>query len=253
MADEALQTDAPNSETSTEGSEQTAVVSSTTTQNDPLDGTSLLGDAPSADPSQPGDDVKPAESDGAGETGKDEPPSLTGAPEGDYELTLPEGVSVDTEALAAFAPIAKELNLSNAGASKVAEFYASNILPQATKAATDALMGNVVEQRAAWDKATREMIAGGKAEDGTPIPADPDFGGKTLDQVRVVTAKALDRFGGAEYRAFLNETGLGNDPRMMKAWFKIGEAISEDTEFHRSGGVPNTPKTREEKYYGSAQ
>ena len=215
---------------------------------DPLDGGSVLGDATDPKPSdaEGGDPDTGGEGD-APKDGEAEP--LTGAPEGDYELALPEGVTLDKAALEAVAPIAKELNLSNAGLSKLAGVYAEHVLPGAMKQVEDNMTSQIVAQRAAWDQATRLMIAGGKDADGNDVQPDPTFRGKTLEQVQAVAAKALDRFGGSGVREFLTETGLGNDPRLVTFAFKAGDAISEDSDFVRPGNVPTAAKSREEKYY----
>lgn len=273
MADEATQTDATNSDpaTQTDASGATASSSSTTDQTaadaaaagdgdkggeaDPLDGASNLGDAQTGDKPKDGEGDggegdKPKEGEeGAGEKTGDEEPALTGAPEGDYDLTdhLPEGTKLDADALAKIAPTAKALNLSNAGLAKIA----AEGLPIVTKQVTDAVIGEVVAQRTAWDKDTRAAISGGQNAAGEAITADPIYGGKSYDDVLATSAKALDRFGGADFRDFLKSTGLGNHPAMVKFAYQAGALISEDTDFERGGGIPNTPKSREEKYYGS--
>lgn len=166
--------------------------------------------------------------------------ALFGAPEGEYEITgLPEGMTVDKDALAVFEPIAKELGLSNEGMSKVAAVYAE-LLPKVTDKVVEGLQGDVAAQHAQWATDTIEMVK-----------TDPVFEGKKLADVQGVAAKALDRFGGPELRTFLEETGLGNDPRMMKFAFLAGSAISEDTTFERGGPAPTT-KSRTEKYYPSS-
>lgn len=258
MADE-TQTDATNSNpaSQTDANVTTEPNSSTTDQTaadataadaaasgdtdkpgDPLDGGSILG----------GDDADKGNADAAKEG--DDKPSLTGAPEGDYELTgLPEGTVIDKDAMDAAAPVFKELNLSNEGASKVASVYADKVLPAVVKSVTDNFTAQVVAQRAAWDGETRTAISGGKDAAGADVKADPIYGGKPYDAVVATSAKAIDRFGGADFRTFLNETGLGNHPAMVRFAYQAGALISEDTDFVRNGDVPNTPRSREEKYY----
>lgn len=269
MADEATQTDATNSEPAiqTDASGATASNSSTTDQAatdaaaagdgdkggeaDALDGGSILGDtaAADADKGKEGADANKSGDADSGDKGGDEAPALTGAPEGDYDLGafLPEGTKLDADALAKIAPTAKELNLSNAGLAKIAV----EGLPIVTKQVTDGIIGEVVAQRAGWDAATRAAIIGGKDATGADVKADPVYGGKSYDDVLAVAAKSLDRFGGADFRDFLKSTGLGNHPAMMRYAYQTGALIAEDTDFERGGGIPNTPKSREEKYYGS--
>ena len=186
---------------------------------------------------------KPADADagqGAEQTEADPRAAFYGAPEGDagYELALPEGVEVDKSALEVITPIAKELNLSSEGLSKIASVYAEKVLPSVVERVNAELDQNITATRAAWATEAREQI-------GT----DPTFDGKSYDDVLKVSAKTLDRFGGEEFRKYLDETGLGNHPAMLKVAYQIGKAISEDS-FER-GGATTTPKTSVEKFYGT--
>lgn len=175
-----------------------------------------------------GDDEKPAEN-----------AELFGAPEGAYELEgLPEGTTVDTKALEAIEPVARELGLSSKGLSKIAGVYAEKVLPQVVEGFSEELERNVVAQRAAWATEATELVK-----------TDEIFGGRPLPEIQQVSAKALDRFGGADFRKFLDETGLGNHPAMLKFAYSAGSAISEDDTFERGNSAPK-PKSRTEKYYG---
>jgi len=253
---------------------------------DPLDGASTLGDTATgdADASKDGADAE-AGKEGEGDAAKDgedagdkaDEPVLIGAPEGDYDLTgvMPEGTAIDADALAKITPTAKALNLSNAGLAKIA----SEGLPIVQKQVSDGIIAEVVSQRASWDNETTLAISGGKVPsvddagnpvlaDGKPVMVDakpdPVFGGKDKEAVLTVAAKALDRFGGDKlypaakadgspgtFRDFLKTTGLGNHPAMVRFAYQAGALISEDTDFERGSGIPNTPKSREDKYYGS--
>lgn len=164
--------------------------------------------------------------------------ALFGAPEGDYELTgLPEGTVIDTETLAVVAPIAKELGLSNEGLSKLAAPFAEKIVPHIADQVTQQILASHAATTKGWADETIEAVK-----------TDPAFAGKPLPEVQQVAAKALDRFGGTEFRQYLADTGLGNHPAMVKAMFLAGSAIAEDTTFERGNNAP-APKTREEKFY----
>ena len=164
---------------------------------------------------------------------------LFGAPEGDYEVQgLPEGMEVDKDALAAATPVAKELGLSQEGFNKLVSVYATEIMPKATEAVVDSLQRDISAQHATWASEALEMVN-----------TDPVFEGKKLTEVQQLSAKALDRFGGPELRTFLNETGLGNHPSMVKFAYLAGSLIAEDTTFERGGNAPKA-KTSVEKFYG---
>lgn len=179
-----------------------------------------------------GDDEPPANEDPAAE--------FHGAPEGDYEMiALPEGMTVDTDALAAFTPLAKEIGLSQAGFAKVVEAYANTIMPGVQDRVVDNLQKDIAAQHAAWATEAKEMVQTDKET----------FGDAKLDEVLAVSAKAIDRFGGEDFREFLRTTGLGNHPAMVKMSYLVGTLISEDTAFER-GGTASAPKSRAEKFYG---
>ncbi|MDQ3024180.1 MAG: hypothetical protein M3R04_07345 [bacterium] len=161
-----------------------------------------------------------------------------GAPEAEYELSgLPEGTVIDTAALEAVTPIAKELNLSNEGFSKIAGVYADKVLPSVIDSVTDTLQRDIVATHAQWAIEATELVK-----------TDPVFEGKQLGDVQQVSAKAIDRFFGPEFRTFLDDTGLGNHPQMLKGMYQVGSKIAEDTTFERGSTAP-APKSRTDKYY----
>lgn len=179
--------------------------------------------------------------------------ALFGAPEGEYELTLPEGVTdVDKDVLAAVTPVAKELGLSNEGLSKIAGVYATDVLPTVAKQITTGMEQNHAASVKAWADEARRAVEGGKDGDNV-IEPDPIFAGKTMKEVTSIAARAIDRFGGPELRQYFDATGTGNYPAMLRFAFLAGSAISEDTSFERGTTTSAAPKSREEKYYGSSQ
>ncbi|MGL4232688.1 MAG: hypothetical protein ACRCWJ_15090 [Casimicrobium sp.] len=170
-----------------------------------------------------------------------------GAPEGDYELTMPEGVELDKSMLEAFNPVAKELDLSNAGAQKVAEFFIEKVQPQIAEQFVKGIEADVENQKADWAKTTKELIV---SDAQAEKPEDRVFDGSNFEAVTKTSARALDRFGSPELRQLLDASGLGNNPEVVKFTYKIGKLIGEDNDFQRGGHVPQ-PKSREEKYYGT--
>jgi len=59
--------------------------------------------------------------------------------------------------------------------------------------------------------------------------ADKEFGGAQLKDNLVIANKALGQFGTPELVSLLKETGLGNHPEIVRAFYRAGKAISEDT------------------------
>jgi hypothetical protein len=194
------------------------------------------------------DDKADSTADGTGEKGSDdktagddkadETAELFGAPEGDYTLSLPEGVEVDTKALEAIAPVAKQLGLSDKGMSLIASTYAEKVLPGVVEGFEEQIQRNIAATHKEWADQTMELVK-----------TDPAFKGEPLSAVQQTAAKAIDRFGGDELRKFFDETGGGNHPAMVRAFYLAGSAISEDTTFER-GDKGSKPKSTVDKFYG---
>lgn len=158
------------------------------------------GDKPQGD--KPADGEKPADKPAEEKDQKQE-----GAPE-KYEFTAGEGVELDTEALKDFEPVARELNLTNEQAQKLVDAYPK------------ILAGVQQRQAEAWQKQTE-----GWAE---TVKADKEIGGDKLTANLSAAQRALDQFGTPELKEYLNATGLGNHPDLVKTFVKIGKAMSED-------------------------
>lgn len=131
-----------------------------------------------------------------------------GAPE-KYEFKPAEGQELDTAALEQFEPIARELNLTNEQAQKMVDLYGTKIMPMVQK-----------QQAEAWQKQTE-----GWAE---TVKEDKEIGGDKLTANLSAAQRALDQFGTPELKEYLNATGLGNHPDLVKTFVKIGKAMSED-------------------------
>lgn len=124
-----------------------------------------------------------------------------------YEFTAGKDQELDTEAVAAFEPIAREIGLSNEQAQKIVDVYGSTIMPQIVKQQTDE-----------WQKQVT-----GWAE---TVNADKEGLGSTESIGNA--QKALDQFGSPELKSYLVETGLGNHPELVRVFSKIGKSMSED-------------------------
>lgn len=161
--------------------------------------------APEGKPAAPAKDPegdKAAEKDKAKEPEKkDEKPVV---PE-KYEFKAPEGVEqLDPQALAVFEPIAKELGLSQEQAQKLVDIY-----PQIQQ-----------QQAEAWSKQVTDW--------GDQVKADKEIGGDKLTASVGQAQKALDQFGTPALREYLESSGLGNHPELVRAFAKVGKMMSED-------------------------
>lgn len=245
MADEQTTTTSENSETTqpladagADSSQASQKDISTTDKSN--DGT-VLGGSRSDDTDRGADGNGGGDGGGGGDTAPEN--TLLGAPEGDYEIGgLPEGTTIDKEVLDAIVPVAKEIGLSNEGMSKLAGVYAEQVLPHVAAQVVSKIESDIATTRTQWAEELRASVEG-----ETP---DPVYAGAKLADVTRIAAKAIDRFGGEEFRAYLDETGLGNHPAMLKLAFQAGSKIAEDTGFER-GGTTSRPKTAAEIFYGS--
>ncbi|MGY9340874.1 peptidase [Citrobacter braakii] len=188
--------------------------------------------APAADPAktegdkpQPGtegdkpQEDKPADGEKTADKPDDKEQKQEGAPE-KYEFKPAEGQELDTAALEQFEPIARELNLTNEQAQKMVDLYGTKIMPMVQK-----------QQAESWQKTTEQWAA--------DVKADKEIGGDKLTANLSAAQRALEQFGDPELKEYLDSTGLGNHPALVKAFIKVGKAMSEDkvvTGGHESGG-----------------
>lgn len=142
------------------------------------------------------------------------PVAAPAAPE-KYEFTLPEGVKLDEPTMGKFTEIAKGLNLQQAEAQKLVDLHTSM----------------QAEGIKAQETAITEFYADiGGTPDKWPdaAKADKEIGGDKFDENLSVAKAALDKFGTPELNAVLLKTGLGSHPELLRAFFRAGQAISQD-------------------------
>lgn len=167
--------------------------------------------APTDTPAAPAapQDAAPAAPDAPAPAKEAEPaapvaPAEPAAPE-KYEFTPIEGVTPDAEVLSEFEAVAKELKLSNEAANKIIGKIAPKIASRQASAFKDVVSG--------WEAQTK---------------ADKDIGGEKLAENLAVAKRGMEAYFTPEFAAFLNTTGLGNHPEMVRGLHKIGLTVSED-------------------------
>lgn len=179
------------------------------------------GTQPAADPATTAPAVEPegGQPQGqqpAGEKPKTKEEKPQGAPEA-YEFAMPEGFELNKEVSTEFEAYARELNLPQDKAQAVVDMGVK--LMQSAQA-------KQVESFQQTQKEWRDAVVN-----------DKELGGAALAENLGYAAKVLDTFA-PDLRAVLDETGLGNHPAFVKAFVKIGKAISED---RLVGGAQQTP------------
>lgn len=147
-------------------------------------------------------------------------PAAEGLPQGapeNYEFELPEGYELNQEVSEEFTAYARELNLPQDKA-------------QAAVSMGVKLLENAQAKQA---EAYAQQISAWRNE----VTNDKEIGGPALAENLSYAAKVLDTYA-PDLRAVLDETGLGNHPAFVKAFVKIGKAISED---RLVGGAQQAP------------
>lgn len=161
-----------------------------------------------------------------GEQGKD--PQDDGKPQGapeKYEFATPEGMQFDDAVVGAFGEVAKDLNLSQEAAQKILD----KVGPVMAAQQNEALQAASTE----WAEASK---------------TDKEFGGDKLNENLAVAKKAMDQFASPELRALLNESALGNNPEVIRMFYRVGKAISEDG-FVVGGNAKNSEQTTAQRLY----
>lgn len=102
--------------------------------------------------------------------------------------------------------------------------YENNILPNQAQAMYDFLNNQALTEAERMQNAQKEKLT-------EAINGLKQEWGEAFDK-NIHTAKlAVNEFGGEELKAYLNETGLGNDPNIIKVFNKIGEQFFKEDNF----------------------
>lgn len=149
-------------------------------------------------------------------TGTDEAPGGPGAtPAGEAPTAAPEkydlkvgDAPLPAEVLAKFEPLFREANLTNEAAQKLVAAQAEMLKAQDATA-----VEKLVTQHNEWLGA---------------VKSDPEIGGANLDTSVKHAQSAIARFGSPELKSFLDLSGAGSHPELVRAFARIGKAMAED-------------------------
>lgn len=144
-------------------------------------------------------------------------------------LKLPEGVK-PTAAFEKFSAFAKESGLASDAAQKVVDF--SLKLEAESKAQAEA---DNKAQLAEWESA---------------LKADKDIGGAKYEASVALAKKAIAKFGSPELAQVLDVSGMGSHPEVMRAFVRIGKALSEDSIAGATQGGAAAERTEEQFHRG---
>ena len=144
-----------------------------------------------------------------GKDAKKEGDEPEGAPAEYADFKMPEGMTVDPDALATFAPLAKRLDLTQDEAQELVNLQA------------EAVVKHAKAQEETWAKTQSEWRSASKA--------DKEIGGDNFDANVALAKKALDKVGTKELRDLLDVTGTGNHLEVIRFFSRVGTLIGEDT------------------------
>ena len=143
--------------------------------------------------------------------------------DGKYTLTMPEGVEVDQELLDAVGSDFKELGLTSGQAQKLADKF------------TSVMQKRAEDQTKGWGERIAKWADDAKT--------DKDIGGDKWNATVSNATRFTNAFGTPALKEYLNASGGGNHPELIRVFAKAGEMIREDNP--ASGGASGAGKPAE--------
>ncbi len=129
--------------------------------------------------------------------------------DGKYTLSMPEGVTLNEALLAEVSPVFKDLGLTNGEAQALTDKFVAH-----EKAKGEAAVKRWGETVAGWAETASK---------------DKEMGGDKWDATKANAQKAVDKLGTPELKKYMDETGGGNHPEVIRIFAKFGAMISDDT------------------------
>lgn len=140
--------------------------------------------------------------------GKDAEKDVKEVKKVDYKYDFPKDVELDCDIMDKFNELAAKDNLSKEQAQGYVNLVSQMVLNDVER------NKKLIEKRVvSWVNETK---------------ADSEIGGSNLNEAVAVANKAIEKFGGNEFRKFIALTGIGNNKEVIRVFYRIGKAISED-------------------------
>lgn len=146
-------------------------------------------------------------------------------------FTLPEGMAIDEGAMSKFSKMAKADGLTQEQAQKYVTLQ------------TELIQGHNDSMMATLDKTTDSW----KQE----VLANDLFKGDAGAANIKIASEAIAKLGGEKFVEYLETTGLGNHPEMVKLGFEISKLINEDTLVNSGSPGGNKSGSFESALYGN--
>lgn len=141
--------------------------------------------------------------------------------DGKYTLTMPEGVQLDQELLDELSP----------------EFKAAGLTSRQAQALTDKFIAKQTErakqQGETWGKTVAGWVDTAKK--------DPEIGGPKWDASVSDARRALNTLGTPALREYLEASGGGNHPELIRVFAKVGATLKEDNPAAGGAGGAGRP------------
>ncbi len=173
------------------------------------------------------DDGKSVLTRSSGEDGNDsgESKAGNGVPDA-YEVSLPDGAELDQAALDHFSPAFRELHLTNDQVQKLADLRLEEQQQQAQH----------------WADTRRSWVKQGER--------DAEVGGNRYRTSVATAQSAIAQFADQEAVQFLEDSGLGDHPAMLRMFHRIGAAMADDSIVTARGGAADQgPAARLNRLY----
>lgn len=170
--------------------------------------------ADAVDQPKSGDD--PAKkSEGTGDPAPNGDDKATGDPEAtaSFEVSAPEGMEAHADAFAGYTGAAQSFLKDNPNAT------AADALKWAAEYQTDQIKTQTTAMQDQF-----QAVVDGWADQAR---ADQEIGGDKFDASVASAISALDKFGTPELRAYLEESGAGSHPEVIRALSKVGKMVQE--------------------------
>jgi hypothetical protein len=124
-----------------------------------------------------------------------------------YEFQRAEQLAVKEHVLEEFQNVAKDMGLSQSKAQALIDLANKNAVAQQQA------------QQEAWNKQRETWV--------NELKSDQDFGGQKFDETISRAQRALTNFGSDNLKQLLNDSGLGDNPELVRLLAKVDRATSE--------------------------
>lgn len=158
-----------------------------------------------------------------------------GAPESYADFTLPENMEINAAVMDEFKGMAKEANLPQEQAQKFVETGAK-LVQEAVENVFNEQVEAYAKKVDSWHQ-TRAQ--------------DPEIGGTDEKQKQALSeaSKVVKAIGGESLMKALDETGAGNHPEIIRAFFRIRNVVGEDGKLIQGNSGGSEPKSPAQSIY----